>query len=247
MDIEESSAVESFERLGLTSYEAKVFIALHRIGSGTARGVAEVTDVPRSQVYSAAESLADRGLVEIQQSSPKRFRPVSVEAARSTLRERFERESERAFEYVSRARAEDVEETREDVWTIRGTEGIADRSVELVRGADETVVFGTREPELFTDRIERAVRDRANAGVSAVVVSRQPAIKDRFAEDPEITIIEPPAGMENDRSGRVVIADRDAILMSVLTPTTDETAIWSSGSSIASVLIQLTGGSLGLE
>lgn len=245
--MDEDDAVDALERLGLTSYEAKVFIALHRIGSGTARGVADVTDVPRSQVYSAAESLADRGLVEIQQSSPKQFRPVSVEAARSTLRERFERESERAFEYVSQARTEDVEETKEDVWTIRGAEGIADRTVELIRGAEEIAVFGARDPELLTDRIERAIRDRANAGVTTIVVSRQSSVKDRFVGDSQVATIEPPAGLETDNSGRVVMADRDAILMSVVTPNADETAIWSSGSSIASVLIQIVAGSLGVE
>jgi len=124
-----------------------------------------------------------------------------------------------------------------------GAEAAASESGTLV-GAE---VNRTEDPELLTGRIERAIRDRARAGVTTVVVSRQQTVKDPFAGDPAITTVEPPSGLENEKSGRVVMADRDAILMSVVTPGADETAIWSAGSSIASVLIQLTGGSLGLE
>lgn len=247
--MDESDAVEAFERLGLTSYEAKVFIALQRIGSGSARDVAQVTDVPRSQVYSAAESLADRGLVGIQQSSPKQFRPVSIEAARSTLRDRFERESDRAFDFVARARAEGNKETKEDIWTIRGPEGISDRTVELIHEAEETVVFGTRLPELLTETITQALVGRAENGVDVTIISEEPAVKVAFQDEPAIDLVEPPANMENDRSGRVLLADHHTILLSVISGETldDETAIWSSNSSFASVLIQLVAGSLGLE
>jgi len=103
---DQNEAVDAFEQLGLTSYEAKVFIALHRLGAGTARDVAEITDVPRSQVYSVAESLENRGLLEVQQSNPIRYRPVSVDEARDTLRTQFERERDRAFEYVETVKNE---------------------------------------------------------------------------------------------------------------------------------------------
>lgn len=248
MDMDESGAVDAFERLGLTSYEAKVFIALQRIGSGSARDVAQVTDVPRSQVYSAAESLADRGLVGIQQSNPKQFRPVSIEAARSTLRERFERESDRAFEYVSQARAEGSEETKEDIWTIRGPEGISDRTVELIHEAEQSVVFGSRLPELVTENVTQALRDQAEAGVDVTVVSLEPAVRAVFEDDESVSLVSPPPGLDNDRSGRVLLIDDDTLLLSVIggQALDDETAIWSSNSSFASVLIQLVAGSLGL-
>lgn len=247
--MDESDAVESFERLGLTSYEAKVFIALQKLGSGSARDVSEVTDVPRSQVYSVAESLSDRGLVEIQQSSPKQFRPVSVEAARSTLRDRFERESDRAFEFVEAARAEGAEETKGDIWTIHGREGVAARCVELIGDAEESVVFGARGTDLFSGGIRRALVDRSAAGVDVTVVSLNPAVRNVVADRPGIRTVEPSAAIDNERSGRLLVVDGDTILVSVVSAESDgdETAVWSSGSNIASVLIQLLEGSLGLD
>ncbi|WP_293032693.1 TrmB family transcriptional regulator [Natronococcus sp.] len=241
MTDDESEAIDAFERLGLTSYEAKVFIALHRLGSGTARDVASVTDVPRSQVYSVAESLEDRGLLEVQQSSPIRYRPVSIDEAEETLRNRFEQERERAFEFVDSVKRESTaEETQEDIWTVRSRERVDDRVVDLLSQADDRTVFGARLPELVTPEIERALEKRAADGLEIVVISRSEAVRERLGalEGVETTI--PPAHREDDqRSGRIAIADDDSILLSVVGDDGNETAIWSSGSLFASVLIQL--------
>lgn len=236
-----SEALAAFERLGLTTYEAKVFIGLHRIGSGTARDVSEVVAVPRSQVYGVAERLEARGLLEVQQSNPIRYRPVSLEEARELLRDRFEREQDRAFEYVETVRRESTsEETQEDIWTVRGRDHVDDRIAELLSQADERIVFGTRLPELVTDAIERTLTERAAAGVAVVVVSRTAAVRDRFADLDVVTVENLPAQRTADhRSGRIVIADDDSILLSVVDDGGSETAIWSSGSLFASVLIQL--------
>lgn len=237
----ESEALEAFERLGLTSYEAKVFIGLHRIGSGTARDVARVVDVPRSQVYSVAESLEERGLLEVQQSSPIRYRPVSVEEARTTLEERFEREQERAFDYVSTVKKEPTgEETQEDIWTVRGRERVDDRIVDLLSAADRRLLFGTRLPELLTPQIEASLEECAAGGVEVVAVSSSAAVRDRLGALDGVTVDSPPPHRESDqRSGRIAIVDDDSLLLSVVDDDGSETAIWSSDSLFASVLIQL--------
>ena len=237
----ESDAIESFERLGLTSYESKVFIALQQLGSGTARDVSRVTDVPRSQVYSVAESLEDRGLLEVQQASPIRYRPVSVDEARQTLTDRFEAEQERAFDYVESVREDaNGEEEQEDIWTVRGRERVDDRVVELLAEADERIVFGARLPWLVTDGIESTVTEQASGGVDVTVLSRTAAVRDRFEAFPEIAVMTPPEHRsEDERSGRIAIVDDDSILLSVLDENESETAIWSAGSLFASVLIQL--------
>ncbi len=242
---DERRAVESFERLGLTSYEARVFIALQRLGSGTARDVSRVTDVPRSQVYSAAESLADRGLASVQQSSPMRYRPVSVDAARSTLRERFDRETDRAFDYVERVRGDESEEQREDIWTVRGREVVTDRVVELLDDAEDRVLFGTRLPALAPPAVVEAL-DRVAADSDVTIVSVSETVRGRFSSPVE-TATPPTALAGEDRSGRFLFVDDDVVLLSVVGDEDAETAIWSAHSSMASVLIQLAEISLGVD
>ncbi|WIV67206.1 TrmB family transcriptional regulator [Natrialbaceae archaeon AArc-T1-2] len=243
MTTDESDAIEAFERLGLTSYEAKVFIALQQLGSGSAREIADVADVPRSQVYSVAESLEGRGLLEVQQSNPIRYRPVSVDEARETLRDRFENEQERAFEYVETVREETAgEEAQEDIWTIRDRDRVDDRVVDVLSRADDRIVFGTRLPELVTDEIERTLEERAAAGVEVTTISRSATVRDRFESLEDVRAYSPPRHRtENgdDRSGRIALVDDDTVLLSVVDDDGSETAIWSASSLFASVLIQL--------
>lgn len=241
MTTDESEAIDAFEHLGLTSYEAKVFIALQRLGSGTARDVARTTDVPRSQVYSVAESLAEHGLLDVQQASPIRYRPVNIEDARTILRDRFEHEQDRAFEFVDQVSEEVAdEETQEDIWTVRGRDRIDDRTVDLLSSADERLVFATRLPELFTDAIGHVLEEQARAGVETIAVSRTETVCDRFAELEGVSVESPTRPHTDDhRSGRIAIVDDDGILLSVVDDAGEETAIWSSESLFATVLIQL--------
>ncbi|OVE85747.1 TrmB family transcriptional regulator [Natronolimnobius baerhuensis] len=241
MSVDETEAIDAFERLGLTSYEAKVFIALHQLGSGTARDVDRVADVPRSQVYSVAESLEERGLLEVQQSSPIRYRPVSLEEAERTLQNRFEQERERAFAYVDEVKQDSTgEETQEDIWTVRGRDRVDDRVLDLLSRADDRIVFGTRLPEFITEPLERALETQAAEGVSVLVVSRDETIRAQFDDLEGVAVDSPPKSRTGDqRSGRIIIIDDDTILLSVVDDDGCETAIWSAGSLFASVLVQL--------
>lgn len=237
----EREAIEAFERLGLTSYEAKVFIALQQLGSGTAREVASVTDVPRSQVYSVADRLEERGLVEVQQSSPIRYRAVHVDEAKDILEERFRSQRTRAFEYVESVRNEiGHQEEQEAVWTVRGRDRVDDRVVELLSSATDRVLFGTRLPRLLDESITNTLSEQALTECDVSVLSRSNAVRSTFESVPGVSVMRPPTGRtEDDRSGRIVIADTDGILLSVVDDDGRETAIWSANSLFASVLIQL--------
>ncbi|MCT9097091.1 TrmB family transcriptional regulator [Haloarchaeobius sp. HME9146] len=251
MTANEDEAIDSLERLGLTSYEAKVFIALQKLGTGTAREVSRVADVPRSQVYSVTEGLEERGLIEVQQSSPMQYRPVSTDEARSMLRERFERESDQAFDYVETVREQfgDDQEEQEAIWTIRGRERISDRAADLIRRADESVAYAAASPELVTEDITEALRACADRGLETAVLSEEPAVRELFADEPGIRTDEPanPHKGAPDEGGpcRGVFVDDDALLLSVVghgqeLPGIDrETAFWSEETNFAKMLIQL--------
>jgi sugar-specific transcriptional regulator TrmB len=244
MTTDETTAVDALERLGLSNYEAKVFIALQALGTGTARDVYQVSEIPRSQVYGAAESLAERGLIEVQHSTPMQYRPVSLEEARELLEERFERERTRAFEYLESVRnRRDAGEEREDIWSVDGTEHVHDRIEHLIAGANETVVFGAASTDLLTDEIRDRLFAAAEEGVDVVVVSEDPEVRSRF-EDGSVTVYAPLES--NERAARMVIVDDVAVLLSVRngdgTAREDEAAIWSESSGFATVLAEILTG-----
>lgn len=245
---EKDDAITALKRLGLSSYEAQVFVALQRIGRGSARDIDHITEVPRSQVYGAAEHLEERGLIAVQQSDPIQYRAVDLEEARNRLRARLDTAEERAFSYLESARNElgGEDESREDIWTVEGRATISDRLIRLAREADERLVFGTEDESLLTGGVVEALADVAKEGITVVVVSANPAVRERFAESERV--VAPPVSLSaemdpGERSGRVLIADADTVLLSVLGHEERgfrrETAIWSADTGFASVFVGL--------
>ncbi|WP_336023219.1 TrmB family transcriptional regulator [Halobellus salinisoli] len=243
----EHDAVDSLERLGLSNYAARVFVALHRLGVGTAKQIHDETDVPRSQVYGAADELLDRGLVELQQSTPKRYRPTGLDTARRRLAEELQAEADRAFSFLeAQRRARTEQETRDDVWTVRGREPINGRVVELTRQATDTLLFAASAPEFVSDNVVAAVRERRDEGVSITVISEDPHVRERFASIDGVDVDAPQESQPMDYTGRVLLVDDRAVLLSAVPPTesAEETAIWSADTAMARILSRAIAGSI---
>lgn len=244
----QADAAAALQRLGLSKYEALVFCALQPIEKATASEIANNSDVPRSQVYGAAEGLEDSGLVDVQQSSPQQFRAVGLDEARAHLQAQLEREQDRAFDALSSLQQQPIDEaeTQEDIWTIKGQKTISDRVAQLISSANQRIIFAAREPSMVTKDITDALRCAKAANVDILITSGNPAVCELFEDrnlEAHHTSIKPKDGTD-DRSGRVLAIDSNIILMSVLVPaqrdeTQNEVAFWSDGTGFASILISL--------
>lgn len=244
MTTDETAAVDALERLGLSNYEAKVFIALQTLGTGTARDVYRVSDIPRSQVYGAAETLAEQGLIEVQHSTPMQYRPVSLEEAEELLEERFEHERTQAFDYLESVREhhEPDGEEREDIWSVNGVEHVGDRIEHLVRDAEKRVVFGARATDLVSTSLREVLTDAANTGIDVVIVSEDAEVRALF-EDDSLAVHAPPENLRNERAARMLVVDDRAVLLSVRGDEDDrEAAFWSDSSGFATVLVEILTG-----
>ncbi|WEL21536.1 helix-turn-helix domain-containing protein [Halorhabdus sp. BNX81] len=233
-------AVESLRRLGLSKYEAGVFVALQQLGSGTAEAISDTSDVPRSQVYGAADDLAERGLVEVTQSTPKEYRPVSLTAAREQLTARIERERERAFENLDALQDEAAHDRRvQGVSTVRGRQPIDERIIALLETARDSAVFVAPAGSSLSPDIAASLRERATTGVNVVLVTAEPALGDRFDADPVHVIV---MGEDNpaDFAGRALMVDEATVLLAVARAEggTEEEALWTAESSIGRILAQ---------
>ncbi|MFB6269155.1 MAG: TrmB family transcriptional regulator [Halobacterium sp.] len=233
----EAAAVDALKRLGLTTYEARVFVALQKLGTGTASEIAGVADVPRSQVYGAADDLEDRGLVDVQQSDPTRYRPVDVEEARERLYRQLRSESDAAFDYLESIESEaPAEEESESIWTVRGSENVASRAAQLIESADSAVQYGTDDVDYLEPVVRDALADAAKGGAGVVVVSADDAVLEVVDELGVDTV---PVGERKPemRTGRVLMVDQEAVLISVRGDT--EAAFWSRDTGFATMLSTL--------
>ncbi|MDR5674391.1 Sugar-specific transcriptional regulator TrmB [Halalkaliarchaeum sp. AArc-CO] len=248
---DEQAAVGSLVRLGLTRTEARLLLGLARLGSATARELADATDVPRSQVYGTAEELEELGLLHVQHATPREYHATAPEEIESILRSRLERDLETVvdrLEELERSQSHDAE-TREEIWTVRGREAIDGRIAQLIGGAERRIVLGVRNERFLPDRHVQLLAERDDAGIDVLVISSDRQTLDRFADVDGVTAIEPPETMsEEDHAARLLVVDDGNVLHSVLVPDPgddgEETAFWSSDSGFARTLVSLVEQSL---
>jgi sugar-specific transcriptional regulator TrmB len=233
-------AVEQLQGLGLKEYEAEALVALIRLGDGTAKEVSEVSEVPRTRVYDAVRVLEAKGLVEVQHSSPQRFRAVPVREALATL----ERQYEDRFESLERD-LQTLEETSSggnpppnEVWTLTDKEAIANRIERLIGEAENEVIVVVGDDGRFdtgmTTRLEQAVERDIAVAVGAL----DAAAAERMRRDvPDVGVfttdlgwLEPEEGTDEASVSVLVLVDRDTLLVSAVNPNGDgEHAVFGEG------------------
>src|SRR5919201_4205444 len=76
---------EDLVQLGLTSYEAKAYLALIRRDSSSASEVARVANLPRQRIYDVLASLVEKGLAAGRPGSPTKYAATPPEIALDRL------------------------------------------------------------------------------------------------------------------------------------------------------------------
>jgi sugar-specific transcriptional regulator TrmB len=238
-------AVDALTELGLSTYAARTFVALVGLGGGTAEDVSDVAEVPRTRVYDAAEELHDHGLVDVQQSTPKRFWPVSTETAGQHLQRYYERravEMREALEDVG-----PVERTSEQrgVWTVTGRDPVTDRVIEFVDEATDEIVLMSVE-RLLTDELVERLRAASDRGVSVRIAGISDGVESSIREAvPGVELFESIWVWSDTPAGRLLMVDREKTLVSELVPVDgdyppeprDETAIWGASAANSLVIV----------
>lgn len=233
-------AIELLQQLGLKEYEARCFVALARRENGTAKDISETSEVPRTRVYDAIRVLEAQGLVEVQHSSPQRFRAVPLDEATETLRDQYEARIERLSEALETA--EDVdpgqEEAIQEVWTMSGERAIENRALQLIGEATDEVVLIIGDGAILTaDLVESlsAVPDGVDLLVGTVSEDLQAQVTDAvpgartFVSGLEW--LRSDSGVEDGLAiGRLMLVDRSNILVSTIVPETgEEHAVFGNG------------------
>jgi sugar-specific transcriptional regulator TrmB len=232
-------AIEILQQLGLKEYEARCFVGLTRLNTGTAKKLSDVTDVPRTRVYDAVRILEAHGLVEIQHSSPQRFRAVSLEEATETLRHKYEDRIERFQDALEPVDIVDEDESSvQEVWAMNGQDAIENRTEQLIEGASDEIVLVIGDESLLTETLIgtlNGVEDDIELLVSTLTPSLQEAVQ--AAVPTATTFVSGLEWLHSEHSsdddtviGRLLLVDREAILVSsIMLESKAEQAIFGEG------------------
>jgi len=163
--VNKSDVVEQLKDFGLTSYEAKAYVALAGLGPSEPKRIAEDARIPYPSAYTALKTLRSKGWVELVVKKPVTYRakkPATVKAMVSSKIEGTFKELQRIY------RTEPTEEA-ELVYTLRGSEMVLAKIYEMLRGAKESLVLvapamGLEDAnimELLAEAVDRGVKVRA--------------------------------------------------------------------------------------
>ncbi|ELZ46354.1 transcriptional regulator [Halorubrum coriense DSM 10284] len=233
-------AIEILKQLGLKEYEARCFVGLARLNTGTAKKLSEITEVPRTRVYDAIRVLEAQGLVEIQHSSPQQFRAVPLEEATETLRDQYEERVGRLQSALATVdTVDDVEESPvQEIWAMAGRDAIENRTDQLIAAADEEIVLVIGDGSLLTDDLVEALNG-VEGNIDLVVGTLSESLREEFqtavpGAETFVSGLEWLHGhdmIEDEAAiGRLLLIDRSTILVSSIIPDNkEEQAIFGEG------------------
>ena len=241
----QTAAIEQLERFGLSAYAARTFVALASLGTGTARDVSQVSEVPRTRVYDAIDELHDRGLVDVLQSSPKQFWAISAETASRTFENELQHRT--AILRTALRELEPIERRAKQrgVWTVDGQMAVTERVLEFFSSADDEIVYMTVE-DLLTDDLIDGLSEAANRGVSIKLGGVSTDVQERIQDEvPGATMFESLWVWSDTSAGRLMMVDGQKTLVSALVNGADtdpsdprsETAIWGEGDTNSLVVV----------
>jgi len=165
---EYQNIVNSLQKLGLSLYETRAFLALLLLGVGSAEVIAENAKIPRTSAYKVLESLEKKGFVISSKGRPKMYKPENLKI----LKERIIEEIEELFEKL-----EFVEDIFSDkgepqlVYTIYGKEKVMKKIAEMIDSAEREIIISTPKISEIRQFLKKNIERALKRGVRIVVVT----------------------------------------------------------------------------
>lgn len=138
----EKDIIEPLTKLGLTMYEARVFMALTAMKKATVGEIYPKANVPRSAVYGVLEKLQEKDMVEVAKSKPTVFRALPPAQAMKKLELNFytaKKQATKMLEQIYGSAPSRVSE--EAVWILKGKKNIDDKINALITSAKKEVII----------------------------------------------------------------------------------------------------------
>jgi sugar-specific transcriptional regulator TrmB len=158
--------IEKLQELGLTEYEARIYIALLRRHPATAYEAARNAGVPTSKVYQVLDKLTVKGLAtEVSERDKTRYVPLKagefVELFRSRITATLG-SLERELSSLSAA------EPVSYIWNITAYEELLQRAAQMIGAARNGILVSAWNEELT--RLARELSSREQAGIKVAVL-----------------------------------------------------------------------------
>jgi sugar-specific transcriptional regulator TrmB len=160
--VQEDELSRELKRLGLTSYEARCYVFLVKLGPSDPRKVAAKASVPYPSAYEALRRLAESGWVELVTRRPAVYRARDPGTIFGEIQSKLE-ETFASLEAMYKATPADQAEL---VYTLRGKDRVLSKLLEMIKGARSSMMIVTPGETLKgSDALLEEIRKAASRGV----------------------------------------------------------------------------------
>jgi sugar-specific transcriptional regulator TrmB len=180
------SVVEKLQRIGLTEYEAKAYLALLNTHLSTATKVSEKSGVPRTKIYTVLEALKQKGWVRVYSGVPLLFKAV---------------EPMRVFEKAK----EDYAEFLESVQTTLKEE---------VNNVKEK--FVVKKFDIGLEALKQEIKKAKTVEINNATASFLKKVSDAFKPDAMVKVLLFPGEAEPANSQRIEFKQAEIAIVSIV-------------------------------
>ena len=160
-------AAEDLEATGLSSYEAKAYVALVAMGFGTADQISGLSRTPRTSSYKVLKALEEKGFGHRTQGRPIVFRPEDPSVVYGRVKESLDE---------TFAKLEFLHEIVRDkgspqlIFTISGKARVLEKIAELVDSASDSFIISTPVYSEIRPTIQERIKNAVKRGVDVTIV-----------------------------------------------------------------------------
>jgi HTH-type transcriptional regulator, sugar sensing transcriptional regulator len=158
--------VEQLMDLGLTSYEAKAYVALAGLGPSEPKRVAGDARIPYPSAYTALKALESKGWVEKVVKKPVTYRAKNPSGLKGMVSSKLDD----TFKELQRVYRTEPTDEAELVYTLRGSERVRGKIYELLRAAKRSAMVVAPSIGLEDAKIIELLSEAVGRGVEVRVI-----------------------------------------------------------------------------
>lgn len=169
LDRQLRSLSRQLEGIGLSPYEARVYISLVAHGYGDAETIAQTAKVPRTSAYKILQSLVDKGFAVATEGRPRIYKPESP----MRVYQRVNEEIKELFEKLNMLH-EVVREKGEPqiIYTIYGKNRVLEKIGELMDKCSRTFIISTPNFSEIHSPLSKKMQHLLDRGIDVTVITK---------------------------------------------------------------------------
>ncbi len=127
--------INTLKKLDLTTYEAKAYLTLNSIITGTAIEISKKSQIPRAKIYDTLKTLNKKNFIEIKQEKPLKYTVIPPKIAFTQHKQELIKTLSKTEEKLIEIHEKKISQIQAPVWLIPTEEKITNKEIELIKSA----------------------------------------------------------------------------------------------------------------